>query len=313
VYTPRDVLVTICDEKDNYRFGFNGQEKDNEVAGIGNHLAFGDYGYSTRLGRRWNVDPEISSMPSLSSYSVFKNNPIMFIDPSGRIPYPITIRGFAPFKSFGYGFHGDDRGYSTSDKTARVHQKINFDTDKAHIKTIAWSSPSFKTSSPHNQRTATPEVNFNGDYTIEQNGDNKTFSFGTHVAAGNPLTPKAITPNIDIFSNFSITENKKAGTLNISGTITGDNFPSTEAFISDPSGQNVIIGVGQIGSGVGKNTGPFTELPGENSKRPITKFNFSITTDKKGNFTGVKKGDETYSIDDWNKQFIEKPTQKQEE
>ncbi len=27
----------ICMEKDNYRFGFNGQEKVNEIAGIGNH------------------------------------------------------------------------------------------------------------------------------------------------------------------------------------------------------------------------------------------------------------------------------------
>ena len=296
-----------------YRFGFNGFEKDDEIKGSGNHLSFGDYGYDPRIGRRWNVDPEISAMPSLSSYAVFKNNPIMFIDPSGRIPYPITIRGFAPFNSFGFGFHGDDRGYSTGDATARVHQKINFDTDKTQIKTTAWSSPSFRTSSPHNQKTATPEVKFEGDFTIKQNGDNKTFGFGTHVAASNPLTPQAITPNIDIFSNFSITENKKAGMLNISGKLTGDNFPSTEAFISDPSGQNVFIGVGQIGAGVGQNTGPFTELPGENSTRPITDFNFSITTDKKGNFTGVKQGDKTFSIGDWNKQFTEKPTQKKEE
>jgi hypothetical protein len=296
-----------------YRYGFQNMEKVDEISGTGNHYVFGGYGLDVRLGRRWNTDPEISSMPSLSSYAVFKNNPIMFIDPSGRIPYPITIRGFAPFKSFGFGFHGDDRGYSTGNVSARVHQKINFDTDKTQIKTTAWSSPSFRTSDPHNQKTATPEVKFEGDFTIKQNGDNKTFGFGTHVAAGNPLTPQALTPNIDIFSNFSITENKKAGTLNISGKLTGDNFPSTEAFISDPSGQNVFIGVGQIGAGVGQNTGPFTELPGENSTRPITDFNFSITTDKKGNFTGVKQGDKTFSIGDWNKQFTEKPTQKKEE
>src|SRR5690606_11842791 len=31
-------LAEICDEdKDRYRFGFNGQEKVNEIAGIGNH------------------------------------------------------------------------------------------------------------------------------------------------------------------------------------------------------------------------------------------------------------------------------------
>jgi hypothetical protein len=51
-------------------------------------------------------------------------------------------------------------------------------------------------------------------------------------------------PPIDVFSDFSITENKKAGTLSVSGKLTGDNFSSTEAFISDPSGKNLFIGVG---------------------------------------------------------------------
>jgi hypothetical protein len=34
----------------------------------------------------------------------------------------------------------------------------------------------------------------------------------------NPLTPPG-TPEIDIFSNFSITENEKAGTLSVSGSL----------------------------------------------------------------------------------------------
>jgi hypothetical protein len=293
-----------------YRFGFNGHENDDEIAGVGNHYEFGGFGLDVRLGRRWNVDPEISVMPSLSSYSVFKNNPIFYIDPSGRIPYPITIRAFAPFKTFGFGFHGDDRGYTTGDATARVHQKINFDTDKTQIKTTAWSSPTWKANNPSNHKTATPKVQFDGDFTINNSGDNKTFGFGTHVAAANPLTPRG-TPDIDVFSNFSITENKKAGLLNISGKLTGDNFPSTEAFISDPSGQNVFIGVGQIDKGVDKDWG-VGHLFGEDKDNKITDFNFSITTDKKGNFTGVKQGDKTYSIGDWNKQFTDKPTQKTE-
>jgi hypothetical protein len=35
-----------------YRYGFQVQEMDNEIVGSGNHLSFGDYGYSPRLGRR---------------------------------------------------------------------------------------------------------------------------------------------------------------------------------------------------------------------------------------------------------------------
>lgn len=224
-------------------------------------------------------------------------------------PYPITIRGFAPFKHFGFGYHGDNRGYSTGNVSARVHQVINFDTDKTSITTNAWSSPTWKTSDPGTKKTATPSVRFTRDSVINSKGDNTTFDFGSHVGAANPLTPPG-TPEIDIFSNFSITENEKAGTLSVSGSLRGDNFPSTEAFITDSSGNNLFIGVGQIAAGVDKDWGPFTELPLKN-ERPITRFNFVITTDKKGNFTGVKEGKTTYSIKDWNKRFISQPTQKQ--
>jgi hypothetical protein len=78
LYEPRDVLVTICDEKDNYRFGFNGQEKVNEINGIGNHntAKFGEL--DTRLGNRWNQDPKPN--PSISPYAMFSGNPIWNTD-----------------------------------------------------------------------------------------------------------------------------------------------------------------------------------------------------------------------------------------
>ena len=67
-----------------YRFGFNGKEFDPEVAGNGNHYAFGGYGLDTRTGRRWNVDPVFVS--GVSSYATFADNPIWFVDPSGLSP-----------------------------------------------------------------------------------------------------------------------------------------------------------------------------------------------------------------------------------
>jgi hypothetical protein len=64
-----------------YRFSFNGQEKDDEVSGEGNTMSAEFWEYDSRLGRRWNVDPKPS--PSISVYTCFANNPILFTDVNG--------------------------------------------------------------------------------------------------------------------------------------------------------------------------------------------------------------------------------------
>jgi|GEM_PF-5357502 len=80
------VLVDICDwDKDRYRFGFNGQEKVNEIAGIGNHNTAEFWEYDTRTGRRWNIDPKTSMKPDQSSFSTFSGNPIWFNDVLGDL------------------------------------------------------------------------------------------------------------------------------------------------------------------------------------------------------------------------------------
>jgi hypothetical protein len=58
-----------------YRFGFNGQEKSDEISGAGNHTTAQFWEYDPRLGRRWNLDPV--PYPWQSSYSAFNNNPII--------------------------------------------------------------------------------------------------------------------------------------------------------------------------------------------------------------------------------------------
>ena len=67
-----------------YRYGFNGQEKDNEIYGDGQSYNFGARLYDSRLGSWWNVDPELN--PSLSPYIFSNNNPILFMDPNGEDP-----------------------------------------------------------------------------------------------------------------------------------------------------------------------------------------------------------------------------------
>ncbi|OYU93136.1 MAG: hypothetical protein CFE21_21695 [Bacteroidetes bacterium B1(2017)] len=64
-----------------YRFHFNGQESDNEIAGVGNINTAEFWEYDSRLGRRWNLDPKPKT--ELSNYICFNNNPIIFVDPNG--------------------------------------------------------------------------------------------------------------------------------------------------------------------------------------------------------------------------------------
>jgi hypothetical protein len=64
-----------------YRFGFNGQEKDNEVSGEGNSYTAEFWQYDPRLGRRFNVDPVVK--PWESPYAAFANNPIWLVDKNG--------------------------------------------------------------------------------------------------------------------------------------------------------------------------------------------------------------------------------------
>jgi hypothetical protein len=76
-------LTQVCNgDKDRYRFGFNGQEKVNEIAGVGNHNTAEFWEYDTRTARRWNLDPVVK--PWESSYAAFNNSPITVIDPDGR-------------------------------------------------------------------------------------------------------------------------------------------------------------------------------------------------------------------------------------
>jgi len=71
------------DTSEKYRFGFNGQEKVDEISGAGNHNTALFWEYDTRLGRRWNRDPKPN--PSLSDDATFANSPIWFNDPLGDI------------------------------------------------------------------------------------------------------------------------------------------------------------------------------------------------------------------------------------
>ena len=63
-----------------YRFGFNTQEKDEDIS---QGIYTADYWkYDSRIARRWNVDPVIK--PFESVYATLSGNPVAFVDVDGR-------------------------------------------------------------------------------------------------------------------------------------------------------------------------------------------------------------------------------------
>ncbi len=78
---PSDLKISVKGCAGDYRYGFQGQEKDDEIAGKGNNYTAEFWQYDSRLGRRWNIDPVVKS--HRSPYDAFSNNPIIMIDPEG--------------------------------------------------------------------------------------------------------------------------------------------------------------------------------------------------------------------------------------
>tara|TARA_R110002111_G_scaffold174109_2_gene239621 strand:+ start:2315 stop:3271 length:957 start_codon:yes stop_codon:yes gene_type:complete len=67
-----------------YAYGFNGQERDDEISGSGNSYDFGSRLLDPRLGKWFTIDPQAEKYPYASPYSSFGNNPLIFIDPEGE-------------------------------------------------------------------------------------------------------------------------------------------------------------------------------------------------------------------------------------
>jgi RHS repeat-associated protein len=69
---------------EDYRYGFNGKENQDELLGDDNAQDFGARMYDARVGRWWGLDPLASKSSGLSPYSAFANSPILMKDPDGK-------------------------------------------------------------------------------------------------------------------------------------------------------------------------------------------------------------------------------------
>ena len=68
----------------NYRYGFNGKEKSDEINGSGVDYDYGARILDVRLGRFLSADPLTPKYPELTPYQFASNSPIVGIDLDGR-------------------------------------------------------------------------------------------------------------------------------------------------------------------------------------------------------------------------------------
>jgi hypothetical protein len=108
-------------------------------------LSFGDYGYDSRIGRRWNIDPMISEMPYLSSYVFCSNSPISKLDPDGK--WDVSVHAYNDRAKSGYALLvvTDNDGievYRTVVKTigtgGSVRNVKNSNTPQGNYKILGW-------------------------------------------------------------------------------------------------------------------------------------------------------------------------------
>ena len=111
-----------------YRFGFNGQEKDDELYGDGNNCSSESWQYDTRLGRRWNIDPLTYKYPWQSPYLTFDGNPIRFIDFNGKEAKEAPIRAVKEMKKGNYNIIDLEKNfvYSKDDNKIDVFAHGNY-------------------------------------------------------------------------------------------------------------------------------------------------------------------------------------------
>ncbi|MFD2561872.1 RHS repeat domain-containing protein, partial [Aquimarina rubra] len=102
-YYPFGMLLTNRNgNSSEYRYGFNGMEKDDELKGEGNSYEYGGRMLDPRIGRWFKIDLEFKKLPSYTPYNFVKNSPLRFIDPDGNfnidVHKRITSMAFAKSK-----------------------------------------------------------------------------------------------------------------------------------------------------------------------------------------------------------------------
>jgi hypothetical protein len=121
----------MSDTGGGYRYGFNTQEKDDEIYGDGNCYTAEFWQYDSRLGKRWNIDPVVKLWES--SYACFLNSPIRIIDPNGDDGYVDEDGNFL-------GDDGDENSHNTRVINKSTYESTLGKNEDGNLKSVTAES-----------------------------------------------------------------------------------------------------------------------------------------------------------------------------
>jgi hypothetical protein len=261
--------------------------------------------------------------PWNSSYAFSENRVLDAIELEGLESFKLNTFSFAPFSTFGGGFHGDgsERKFGESinyisdgnDKSTNFRiggcAQIDFAMQQVTLTALGAYSYNTITSNQENACYSASTFRQYGGTGFSDGQSKVSWSAYLHNSGNNCAVIGSC--SIDVFADINLTftyagvtrDPDAGGFLYLQGIVTGDRFPSNEFYITDSKGTKLMLGVSGVDSD-NEITAPFTELCNNVfTEEDMSRWNFTVEVDKDFNFTKVWFGGISYSIDDWNKKF----------
>ncbi len=250
-YSPFGVTLSGRSWSVGYRYGFNGQEKDEEMGR--EIVSFTFRIYSAQLGRFLSCDPIGRNYPHNSYYAFAENRVIQCKDLEGLEKYSVTGRSFIPTKVLdnpwftlnftAHSFAGDDRmSYELNTQAFRTEQKVHVDFECKEVSCSNNTASPTKALDKNGKVIDTSEAAAAGpiptyNKSFLENGTSITIHLS--IDAPNRLVPGA--PAINYQLEVTITPNSDYTSFEyeIKGDV--DGFPAYELWITDETTGNSYL------------------------------------------------------------------------
>ncbi|GGD34360.1 hypothetical protein GCM10011343_25320 [Flavobacterium orientale] len=203
---------------ESYRYGFQGQEKDDEVKGEGNSLNYTFRMHDPRVGRFFAVDPLASEYPWYSPYSFSGNRVLDMVELEGLEPAHSNARANRPsrmrpaIKRVNNYLRGGSGGSYASMRA--VNRVLGF-------------SPSFRIKNTIAQRNAERNMN---EFIAKYNLNPRTFNSQTGEPNPSGVETKHL-ENLGIWANF-INDLKENYNLSVKKVEIHGRIEETNTYIS---------------------------------------------------------------------------------